>query len=403
MKNVVFFILLVLFCGFFTACDDTDDYVYETREVFYVANCQNSVSLRQYPSVKAKTVAEPQKHTELKSAVPYDNEWHKVTLSSGETGYILSKYIDSKTEQKSLRKKNYKDDLEEENQSLALFFIDLCGGKREFSVLFMLMTIILVFVCGCILLLHAFRDRRGGGWKVYALALLPNLCLIYVYFFTTYFYFDGEELDYCWILSIIIGILAILFNLFGVFFIWSSFVGAMAEVLDNSSKPRLQVKGNLVALSIVMVCAYWIEKLTDIAIIFVVIWNVAFLLFYLVYIIRYRGGLVRCFIVIVLTLVCLPPAIVCTILTLKLYFWIICGMLLLDVFFLGAPGALEGWNKASSFSNGSGADSEAKDYTEIDVPGEIGLRRIKHDNDWSGRDECGNRWEKNWDGTWSKK
>ena len=128
MKNICFFILLTLLCGLFTACDDSDDYVYETREVFYIANCQNSVSLRQYPSVKAKALAKPRKNTELKSAVPYDNEWHKVTLSSGETGYILSKYIDSQTEQKRLRRKNDRDDLEERGQIITLSIIDWYEG-----------------------------------------------------------------------------------------------------------------------------------------------------------------------------------------------------------------------------------------------------------------------------------
>ena len=69
------------------------------------------------------------------------------------------------------------------------------------------------------------------------------------------------------------------------------------------------------------------------------------------------------------------------------------------------PGAIEG--AFSSGSSGglssSSSDEEVKEYTEVSVPGEFGFRRIEHYNDWSGRDQCGDHWEKNWDGTWSKK
>lgn len=401
MKNICFFILLTLLCGLFTACDSYDDYIYDTREVFYIDNCQNAVSVRESPSTKANVLAQPKKYTALEQAVPFNDEWHKVTLSSGETGYVLSKYISSEMEEYRVRKKNCKDDLVEYEQAISVFFLDLCeangDAKMKRSKWVELIAIILVFASVIYL---TCKEEAIPSWKIYVFALLPNLLYTYIFFFTSYFTSDIEY-------TIIMGIFILLFKLLGAISMWGIYWKAITELVGNNSKPKpkLLIKGNLVALVLVMVCAYWIEGWSDYAVILAGIWNVVFLILYLYYIVKNQGGGSRCLILVILTLVCLPPTIVCTILTLRFYFWIICGILIVDAVVGALPGAIEG--AFSSGSSGglssSSSDEEVKEYTEVSVPGEFGFRRIEHYNDWSGRDQCGDHWEKNWDGTWSKK
>ena len=400
MKNVVFFILLVLFCGLFTACDDSDDYVYETREVFYVANCQNSVSLRQYPSVKAKALAKPRKNTELKSAVPYDDEWHKVTLSSGETGYILSKYIDSKTEQKRLRRKNDRDDLVAKNQIITLSIIDWYEGdnrtKGNCPAWLSIITLVLTLVVGWLGWTHLSNDAVVPVWVTYVLTLINSGLLTYIAFYT-----KDAELDPHWL----IGLLLLVVFLFAILLLWVNLLGLTVELLDGSDYALYHVQGNVFAVIVAMVCGYWIEGWADIVVVLAIVWNIVFLVLYLVEAIK-SDQILGYFATLFLWIVCIVPTIVFTTIALEIIFMLACCLFVISALLSGGGRSSSSSSSSSSCSDSSSctSDVETKEYTEVDVPGEMSLRRIEHDSTgYSGRDQWGDHWEKNWDGTWSKK
>ena len=70
-----------------------------------------------------------------------------------------------------------------------------------------------------------------------------------------------------------------------------------------------------------------------------------------------------------------------------------------------AIGVLSAIGSSSSSSTDSEPDSEPEyeTYTDLYIDDEISPRHIKHDNIGSGIDQYGDRWERNWDDTWSKK
>lgn len=400
MKNVVFFILLVLSCGLFTACDDSDDYVYETREVFYVDNCQQSVSLRQYPSTKSKALAKPRKYTELKYATPYNEEWHLVTLTSGEKGYILSKYISSQTKEQRVRRKNDRDDLEAQNQIITLSIIDWYDGdnrtKVNCPVWLSIITLILTLVVGGLGWTHLSNEAVVPVWVTYVLTLINSGLLIFVAFYT-----KDADLDPHWL----IGLLLLVIFLFAILLLWVNLLGLTVELLDGSDYAFYHVKGNVIAVIVAMICGYWIESLADIVVVLTIVWNIVFLALYLFEAIK-SGQILGYFATLFLWVVCIVPTIVFTTIALEIIFMLACCLFVISALLSGGGRSSSSSSSSSSCSDSSSctSDVETKEYTEVDVPGEMSLRRIEHDSTgYSGRDQWGDHWEKNWDGTWSKK
>jgi hypothetical protein len=399
VKNTILFVLLLFLAGLFTACDDSSDYIYETHEVFYIDNCKKSVSLRQSPSTTAKVLVKVKKNTKLDQVIPFNEEWHKVTLTSGETGYILSKYISSKIEKERVRRKNDRDDLEEEGQTLALSIIDWYEGdgrtKSNFPHWLSIVVSILTFVVGWFGWKHLSDEAIVPIWVTYMLTLFNSGLLTYIIF-----YGEASSLDVHWL----IGILFLGLFLFAVALLWVNLLGLTVELLDGSDYAYYHVLSNVVAVIVTMICGYWIEGSTDIVIILAILLNVVFFVLYLVEAIK-SGQLSGYFATLFLWIICIVPTIAFTVIALEIIFALVCCLFVISAILSGGGRSSSSRSSSSddSYSSSSSCDSDVDTYSTVYLPGEITGRRIKHHNDWSGRDDCGDEWEKNWDGTWSKK
>lgn len=81
-----YFIVVLLFAVLFTGCDSEDDWIYGTREVYYITNCNASINLRQSASTKSKVVGKCDRNSIIKQADAFGDDWYKIILDTGEIG-----------------------------------------------------------------------------------------------------------------------------------------------------------------------------------------------------------------------------------------------------------------------------------------------------------------------------
>jgi hypothetical protein len=132
--------------------------------------------------------------------------------------------------------------------------------------------------------------------------------------------------------------------------------------------------------------------------------NVVFFVLYLVEAIK-SGQISGYFATLFLWIICIVPTIAFTVIALEIIFALVCCLFVISAILSGGGRSSSSRSSSSddSYSSSSSCDSDVDTYSTVYLPGEMTGRRIKHHNDWSGRDDCGDEWEKNWDGTWSKK
>lgn len=437
MRKPLLVLILTVFCGLFTSCYNRYHYIWDTCDAYYV---EMYTDIRQEPSEKSRKIdfvgSSTYKYgTRYDTLIQYNDEWYEIRLISGESGYVPSKSVQLKTEEYCVREKNYRDYLEDWEQTFALNIIDFCVGndrtKSKPSFGLILITMILVLITVLIANNDNWWDvAKKRRWLIYAMVMLSNLLLIYIFFFTTFFTDKVERpegkhlIDGIFLINVLYTLLYLAFKFCGAIALWITFVNTIKGFLGTdpvslshtkrkkfraiflnmfkNPNPLHHAIGNTIALCFTLICVYWIRRLTNFAIILIILLNLVFIVTYIVYIIKRRGGFLRCLIAIVLNLVCLIPAFAYTVVTIKLYFIILCGAVVIEIFMSGAGGAIGSILNNSSSSSSSGDNSDTETYTEVYLPGEIGSRKIKHNNSWSGVDDLGDSWTKNWNGDWEK-
>lgn len=435
MRNSLLVLILIIFCGLFTSCYNRRHYIWDTREYLSVERYTN---IRQAPSEKSRKIDFVGSSTgRYDTLIRYNNEWYEIRLISGVSGYVPSKSVSLETEEYCVREKNYRDYLEDWEQTFALNIIDFCVGndrtKSKPSFGLILITMILVLITVLIANNDNWWDvAKKRRWLIYAMVMLSNLLLIYIFFFTTFFTDKVERpegkhlIDGIFLINVLYTLLYLAFKFCGAIALWITFVNTFKGFLDTGTdlvshtkrkkfiailidmfknpNPLYHAIGNAIALSFALICVYWIRKFSNFAIILIILWNLIFFVIYIVYIIKRGGGFLRCLIAIVLYFVCLIPAFAYTIVTIKFYFIIVCGALVFEMFMSGGGSFIGGLldNSSSSSSSSDNSNTETETYTEIFVPGEISSRKIKHYNNWEGVDDLGNHWTRNSDNSWEK-
>lgn len=377
MKHSIFkyFICLlsVLFIGcVIVSCDDSNDYVYENRTVHYV-NCNSAVNLRETPSKNGKIIRALRKDTRLEKVEYVNSEWCKVETQSGETGYMHKKYVDTKSVNERVRRKNDIDDLRDKGQIITLklldFFEDRDEQREGNSVFFVLICVILTFVG--IATIWPYDDIYIPVWIPYLISLVNGVMLLYLIFFLGF-----PDVDIHWLISIIILVVFLL----GVVSLWCTPMFITVRMLGCSSNALLHTKGTIICILISTVCGYWIESLTDVAVVVTIIWNIVFLFLYMIDAIK-KNRFASFLAILLLWAVCIIPAIVLTVFALKILFLIAC--LFFVLFALAQPsGRSSGGGSSEYYIDGSRVISESGDERET-----YDGRKWRRGNSWDEWDE----------------
>lgn len=89
------YLLTFILCLVLTSCESNK--IVDTCEVIYI-NSTEPINLREQPSTKSKVLATHGRNSKIRSAEPYNEQWHWVVFANGDEGYMSSKYIEVKTE-----------------------------------------------------------------------------------------------------------------------------------------------------------------------------------------------------------------------------------------------------------------------------------------------------------------
>lgn len=362
-----YFIVVLLFAVLFTGCDSEDDWIYGTREVYYITNCNASINLRQSASTKSKVVGKCDRNSIIKQADAFGDDWYKIILDTGESGYVSSKFVGSKVEKYPIRRKTDRDDLVEANQSLIVSLIDGFDSvpRAQCPVWTIVVASLLTILCGVFWFMHLEGQDGDPVWIAYLLTIANGLLLGYMAFS-----YDMMNMD-AWDPGWLVGILLIIGYLIAVFVLWFVLVAGTRILLANSTLASTHGYGNVLAIIVVMACGYWFEAWADMTLVFAVLWNIVFGVIYLVVGIK-RRNFVGFLAVLILWGVCLVPTVIYTFWALRMIFMLACIF-----FFLGA------------FASGGGRSSGGShqyDRTVTDSSGRV-IDRIDRD----GNSEYGGR------------
>lgn len=336
--NYIFAFLMIAL--FVTSCEkDASDYVWEQRTIYQVGNCNGVVNLRKAPTTKSVVIRKLSKGTQLAVVEPENDEWSKVQTSEGDSGYLSSQFIVEKTAKYKVREKTDRDDLEYANQHITLSLLDFYNSQErtgDITWLVIICSIIAVGcgIAGCVSLEESFSHsifRRSFNGRLlieYIFTIINGCGLLYLAL-----HFDYEV----WDVGIIVGLLLIIGFFIGVIALWLALIGVTSELLDGSRYVIPHVFGNLIVVVLSLICGYWIEGLSDFAIILGILMNVVFLILYMTEAGKKRITL-KGLAVIPLWMICFVPTIIFTALAVQILLAIFAGLLVLSIFAMGGGG-----------------------------------------------------------------
>lgn len=363
-------ILCTLIVLTLSACKEEFVITHTTYEIY---NCKQYVNLREKPNTKSKSLAKLHKGLKLDTAIYYGNNWYTVTTLDNKTGYVQAQYVN---EIQHRREKTDYDDLVEHNQKLTIKAIDMATMPKQpaptgvfiLLVVAAIVTSILFFVqldVGC---------DNWLRWVTYVLLIVDACILTY-----TLHYYKFDNFDVHWLIDIAVFILCCTF----VFSLWGLLMMHTSILCETNKVESIHTRGNVAMCIVVLICGYWIESWTDIVLVIWGVFNVCFLLFYLISGIIKRNFL-SSLLLSILWIVCLIPVSVASLMLFYVVFIIACAIasLMFVLLMISTPSG-GGGGRSSGYRELKDENGITVDKIDSDGNSEYGGRHYSRDSDGS--------------------